>query len=174
MLQPFHRHCTVLLMMAPAHMFPPAAVSFATLLCANPCNPPYYTHAQAGILIVQLQLGSVSPAALSLAGGLPLTLTLSGPGLLLPGNPAAHTVTLGGNSITGGNSSGAAPPPLGPAGLSCPVLNVSSDGRQLTCRAPPLTGLLLAEFWNLPEGLSGSVLPPLEIYMNPGEQSVEW
>lgn len=93
---------------------------------------------QGAVFSYQPTLASVSPRAVSLAGGLPVTLSLatagSGP-LLQPDTPAAHAVTVGAGM-------------LGPAGLPCPVVNVSST-TTLTCTAPPLTGWILAEIWNL-------------------------
>ncbi|GIL42086.1 hypothetical protein Vafri_130 [Volvox africanus] len=87
----------------------------------------------------QAVIDNVQPRALSLAGGMAVTVNVqddgSGGGLQPDGPDTALTVVLGAGL-------------LGPLGLVCPSVTVS--GSQLSFTAPSLIGLLLTELWSLP------------------------
>jgi hypothetical protein len=80
----------------------------------------------------------------SLAGGLPLALTVGGAGLSLNNSEVAVTI----------------------AGIPCPILNVTNR-YHLTCRAPAINGYVYAEYWNL--GYSTYSMPDIISFTNPGE-----
>ncbi|GFR45051.1 hypothetical protein Agub_g6422 [Astrephomene gubernaculifera] len=99
----------------------------------------------------QASMISVQPSAVSLAGGLPLTVTVSGADLQSL-NLSTFSVTLGAGV-------------LGSAGLPCTGLTASS-ATELSCMAPALTGWVLAEVW---KSLDDDVLQSLDNYGDPDE-----
>ncbi|GFR40478.1 hypothetical protein Agub_g1045 [Astrephomene gubernaculifera] len=80
-----------------------------------------------GVFTYTATIAALSGNAGSLAGGLPLVVTVGGTGLAT-GNATANTVTI--------------------SGLPCPVLSMD-NATQLTCLAPGINGYVYAEYWNL-------------------------
>jgi hypothetical protein len=99
-------------------------------------------------------LQALSPAAVSLAGGATLTLTLAAPLPFLNDTPANGTAGLvPGLSVSLGVGV------LPGSGLPCPVLSYSpgsgGGSATVTCQAPSLLGNVVAEFWRLGQYRSG-------------------
>lgn len=103
---------------------------------------------KAGVFTYQPVITDVSANAGSLAGGMPLTLTVGGAGLALgPNNATAHVVTV--------------------AGLPCNLTAVDGAAGTVTCLTPAITGWIYAEYWNLASDIY--TLPDLLGFTKPGE-----
>ena len=112
----------------------------------RPTYPPACRHVQTGIFAYAPTIKAVSGNVGSLAGGLPLTLTVGGAGLALgPDNATLNEVTV--------------------AGLPCPILSMPS-ATTVICKAPAVTGKVQADYWNLPAGTTQ--LPELQAWSKPG------
>ncbi|EFJ47178.1 hypothetical protein VOLCADRAFT_92358 [Volvox carteri f. nagariensis] len=87
----------------------------------------------------------------SLAGGLPLVLSVGGAGLAVgPDNLTANAITI--------------------ADLPCPILSVKNR-TEVTCRAPGMNGYVFAEYWNL--GVSTSSMPDIFSFTKPHISRIE-
>ncbi len=118
---------------------------------------------------------ALTPSAVPLRGGVPLTLTLAARlSLPLAGNgTSAAAANCTSCNHTSSNAGGVAVAigagVLGPTGLPCPVTSYgfADAGRtnvtNVTCAAPSLAGWVLAEFWALPIGGVVSTPTPLGI-----------
>jgi hypothetical protein len=106
---------------------------------------------KSGVVTLTATVTALSGNSGSLAGDVPLTVTVGGTGLALgPNNATANVVTI--------------------AGLPCPLIAVDS-ATQLRCTAPGINGLVLAEYWNLP--INTQTLPDLLSYINPTVRRLE-
>ncbi len=100
-----------------------------------------------GRILVYGVMTAVSVQAGSVAGGTPITLTLSG--------AVWNASVLSNNRITVGGA---------------PCIATAVVGAGLTCTSSSVQGLVQAEYWNLPPN-SWSAFPNVEDYVAPGASS---
>jgi hypothetical protein len=93
---------------------------------------------QGGAFACEPVVTNVQPRALSLGGGVVVTVMLQGGGGSLQGSDEVSVVLGAG--------------PLGPSGLPCASVTAASSSL-LSCTAPPLTGLVLTELWAVTEAI---------------------
>ncbi|EFJ47176.1 hypothetical protein VOLCADRAFT_92353 [Volvox carteri f. nagariensis] len=104
-----------------------------------------------GTFTFTASIDSVTSNVGSLAGGLPLVLSVGGAGLAVgPDNLTANAITI--------------------ADLPCPILSVK-DRTEVTCRAPGINGYVSAEYWNL--GVSTFSMPDIFSFTKPRISRIE-
>ncbi|GIM05166.1 hypothetical protein Vretimale_9611 [Volvox reticuliferus] len=104
-----------------------------------------------GIFTFKASISGLTSNVGSLAGGLPLVLTVGGAGLAVgPNNLTTNVVTI--------------------ADLPCPILSVTNR-TELVCRTPGINGYVFAEYWNL--GVSTYTMPDVYSFTNPLVSRIE-